>query len=93
MSREYVGMRINPEIIKAIDKIAKEQNRNRSNAIEWILADWLREHRHELFKPVIKETLKEVLDGQNEIEGLELLAWMPGDEVADGIEAVKDVKK
>ncbi|MCL2139496.1 MAG: ribbon-helix-helix domain-containing protein [Treponema sp.] len=48
MGREYVGMRLNSEIIKAIDTLAKEQYRNRSNAIEWILAEWLKEHRPEL---------------------------------------------
>ena len=42
-----MGMRINPEIIAAIDKLAEEQNRNRSNAIEWILAEWFKEHRPE----------------------------------------------
>jgi hypothetical protein len=86
-------MRINPEIIKAIDALAAEQNRNRSNTIEWVLFEWFREHRPELTKPVIIDAVKiagsERSTADEEVrEAIELLALMPGEEVADAIEEV-----
>ena len=95
MGREHIGMRISPEIIKAIDIIAKEQNRNRSNTIEWLLTEWLREHRHELFQPVIQEAVMRVFISEETdkeaVESMELLAYMPAEEVADAIDATRDI--
>lgn len=90
MGREYVGMRINPEIIKVIDILAKEQNRNRSNAIEWVLFEWFREHRAELIKPAIKEAARLAIstDKKEAFEGINLLAGMPAEEVVDAIDDV-----
>jgi hypothetical protein len=90
MGREYVGMRINPEIIKAIDVLAKEQNRNRSNTIEWVLFEWFREHRAEFIKPAIKEAARLAISKNEEeaFEGINLLVGMPGEEVADAIDSV-----
>jgi len=90
MGREYVGMRINPEVIKAVDTLAKEQNRNRSNTIEWVLFEWFREHRAELIKPAINEAAKLAISTNMEeaFEGINLLAGMPGEEVADAIDEV-----
>jgi hypothetical protein len=90
MGREYVGMRINPEILKAVDALAKGQNRNRSNTIEWVLFEWFREHRPELIKPAIKEAARLALSYNMEesYEGISLLAAMPGGEVLDAIDDV-----
>ena len=85
-------MRLNPEIIKAIDTLANEQNRNRSNTIEYVLFEWFREHRKELVEPAIKEAARlSVSDNEVELdEAYNLLAGMPGEEVADAIDAIRD---
>ena len=96
MAREYVGMRLNPEIVKAIDELAKEQNRNRSNTIEWVLFEWFREHRPEFCQPVIKEAARFAISdnlSEEEIsEAFNILAHIPGEYVADVLgEAIKEV--
>jgi metal-responsive CopG/Arc/MetJ family transcriptional regulator len=48
MQREYVGLRMQPELVEAIDKLAAEQGRNRSNMIEFIISGWIKEKRPEM---------------------------------------------
>jgi hypothetical protein len=51
MARTQIGARLTDELVSAIDKLAAEQVRDRTNMIEFILVDWIREHRPELLKP------------------------------------------
>jgi hypothetical protein len=90
MGREYVGMRINPKIIEAIDEIAREQNRNRSNTIEWVLFEWLREHRPELVRSLINKAITAERFDEETKEAMELIARMPAEDVADTIEAISN---
>jgi hypothetical protein len=50
MKRSFIGLRIKPEILKAIDKLAEEQGRNRSNMIEFIVSEWIKEKRPEILE-------------------------------------------
>jgi hypothetical protein len=48
LKREYVGMKIRPDLIAAIDAIADADGRSRSNMIERMLLEWVKEHRPDL---------------------------------------------
>ena len=49
--RINIGMKVLPWVVEAIDTVAGEEGRSRSNMIERMLLDWIREHRPELLKP------------------------------------------
>jgi len=51
MAKEFVGLRLPPELIKSVDNLAKEETRTRANAIERILTMWFQEHRPDLLPP------------------------------------------
>jgi len=46
--RVGIGLKILPSVLEAVDKLAEADSRTRSNAVEWILQNWIREHRPEL---------------------------------------------
>lgn len=49
--REYLSMKILPELIAALDRLSAEENRSRSNTAEQVLLKWFREHRLDLLSP------------------------------------------
>jgi hypothetical protein len=55
MPKDFVGARLAPTLITAIDKIAEEQTRTRTNAIEFILTDWFKKNRPDLLSPEKKK--------------------------------------
>ena len=55
MSREFIGMRIAPEIIQAVDKMAELEYRSRSNTIEFILSYYFRSFHPEFLPEKTKQ--------------------------------------
>lgn len=49
--RQFVGLKIPPDLITAIDALAEAQGRTRSNMMEQILLGWIREHYPSLLPP------------------------------------------
>jgi hypothetical protein len=58
MNREFVGLRMLPDLIVAIDIVAAEQGRNRSNTIEFMIASWIKGNRPELLEKNINSKEK-----------------------------------
>lgn len=52
MARTQIGARLEDDLVKAIDILATEQIRDRSNMIEYILTDWIKQHRPELLTQI-----------------------------------------
>jgi hypothetical protein len=48
MAKEFVGLRLPPDLIASIDALATEETRSRANAIERVLTSWFKEHRPDL---------------------------------------------
>lgn len=64
MAKEFVGLRLPPELISSIDALAREETRSRANAIERVLTAWFREHRPDLLEPPMpfEQVMKSALD-------------------------------
>jgi len=45
MKTEQISFRLPAPLLSCIDELAKEEIRTRTNMIEFMLVDWLREHR------------------------------------------------
>jgi metal-responsive CopG/Arc/MetJ family transcriptional regulator len=43
--REFIGLRVEAELLEAIDNMAKKQRRTRSNMVEFILKEWIEQHK------------------------------------------------
>lgn len=55
LKREYLSMKVLPELVRALEVLATEQNRSRSNAVEQILIEWFQKNRPELLRPSITD--------------------------------------
>ena len=49
--REFISAKILPELIAALEQLAEEEGRTRSNVMERAIHAWFREHRPDLLEP------------------------------------------
>ena len=51
MAKEFIGIRLPPELITALDVISLREIRSRANVVEMILTSWIMEHDPGLLPP------------------------------------------
>lgn len=46
--REFISLKMLPELIQALERLAEEEGRTRSNVLERAVHGWFRDHRPDL---------------------------------------------